>query len=224
MEERGHLAKIKCVAGMKRKYSDSTVQRIKRDTSKPTVQRIRVDTSKRHVFPINKADPVSFTVQFCMRKDPNQEGTRAYSILFGILPKERIRDFSAFDPDNDLPMHGFFVDDLFNLLGQDGTERYLQVRGEYPDLSIEVGRPFRLTFLTIPYPHMCGQLTDAVGDTCFAIDFNSAIPLDEYTPCVVFPGIGNGQCAVEATEMSTCVSWHWPWPCIMIVIIPMQRL
>ena len=96
-------------------------------------------------------------------------------------------------------------------LGQDGTERYLQVRGEYPDLSIEVGRPFRLTFLTIPYPHMCGQLTDAVGDTCFAIDFNSAIPMDGYRPCVVFPDIGHGQCAVEATEVSTCVPWHFGW-------------
>ena len=75
---------------------------------------------------------------------------RAYSILFGILPKERIRDFSAFDPDNDLPMHGFFVDDLFNLLGHDGTKQVLDVRRKCPDLSIQVGRPFRVTLLTVP--------------------------------------------------------------------------
>ena len=95
MEERGHLAKIKCVAGMKRKYSDSAVQTI------------RGNTSKRRVIEINVADPVSFTVQFCMRQDPSEEGTEAHSVLFGILPKERIQEFFDVDEENDLPTHGF---------------------------------------------------------------------------------------------------------------------
>ena len=200
MEERGHLAKIKCVARMKRKYSDSTVHRIKGDTSKPTVQRIRVDTSKRRVIPINVADPVSFTVQFCMRKDPNQEGTRAYSILFGILPKERIQEFFDVDEENDLPTHGFFVDDVFHLWGQDGTNRKLQVRGEYPDLCIEVGHPFRLTYRSEPFPHMLGELTNAAAGMCFTIDFDTGIPRGDYRLCVVFPGIGDGDFVMDASE------------------------
>ena len=74
--------------------------------------RIRVDTSKRCVCPVNVGDRGSFTVQFTMTEDPNQRGRQDYSILFGILPREHIQGFSAFDPDTGLPMHGFFVDDL----------------------------------------------------------------------------------------------------------------
>ena len=51
-------------------------------------------------------------MQFNMTLDPNEQGREDYSILFGILPRKHIEGFSAFDADNELPVHGFFVDDL----------------------------------------------------------------------------------------------------------------
>ena len=58
---------------------------------------------------------------------------------------------------------------------------------------------------------MCGQITDGDSDIRFPIQFEQDIPPKDYTTCVVFPGIGNGECAVEATEVSTCVPWHFGW-------------
>ena len=91
-------------------------------------QRIRADIAKRCVCPITVVDRGSFTAQFNMTLDPNEQGREDYSILFGILPREHIEGFSAFDADNGLPLHGFFADALFNLLGHDGTEQVLDVR------------------------------------------------------------------------------------------------
>ena len=90
-------------------------------------QRIRADTAKRCVCPITVVDRGSFTVQFNMTLDPNQQGREDHSILFGILPREHIEGFSAFDADNELPAHGFFVDDLLNGLGHDGAEQVLEI-------------------------------------------------------------------------------------------------
>ena len=125
-----------------------------------------------------------------LRADPHEEAAQAHSVLFGIIQADRIPE--SFVVEDGEPKHGFFVDDVLNLWAEDGTNRKLQVHGECPDLCIEVGHPVRLTYRRTPFPHMLGQLTNAVGDTCFAIDFNSAIPMDEYRPCVVFPGTGSG--------------------------------
>ena len=87
----------------------------KRKCSDSAVQTITGNTSKRRVIEINVADPDSFTVQFCMRQDPNEEGTEVHSVLFGILQKNRIQEFFDVDEENDLPTHGFFVNDVFHL-------------------------------------------------------------------------------------------------------------
>ena len=92
----------------------------------------------------------TFTVKFRITVDPNQRGRENYSILFGILPATHIQGFSAFDTDKQLPAHGFFVDDLLNGVGPDGTEEVLEIHRKQPELSIQIGRPLHLTLLTVP--------------------------------------------------------------------------
>ena len=88
---------------------------------------IKHDTAKRGVYPVPVLNRGTFTVKFRITVDPNQRGRENYSILFGILPATHIQGFSAFDTDNQLPAHGFFVDDLLNGLGPDGTEEVLEI-------------------------------------------------------------------------------------------------
>ena len=126
---------------MARGYRHTCCYRIKHDCAK----------AKNGFYSIPVSNPTTFTVEYRITKDPNQRGNNKFGILFGLLANEHINGCSAFGADNDLPRHGFFVDDLLNRMGGDTTGEPLEIRNTMPTLCISSANTCRFSLLTVPY-------------------------------------------------------------------------
>ena len=185
---------------MGRGYRHTCCHRIKHDCAK----------AKNGLYSIRVSNPTSFTVEYRITKDPNQRGNNKFGILFGLLANEHINGCSAFGADNDLPRHGFFVDDLLNRVGGDTTGEPLEIRNTMPTLCISSANTFRFSLLTVPYLHLCGEIRQGDQDIQFPIQFKD-LPMDDYRPVIAFTGIGEGVWGVDAKEVRTCFPWHSGW-------------
>ena len=80
------------------------------------------DADRDTVVEIEVPSRSNFTLEFSV-DDGSNNGADKHAILFGIMPRNVVaRPFSL---GNGHPKHGFFVDDLMNCCGQDGTNRRL---------------------------------------------------------------------------------------------------
>ena len=64
----------------------------KRRCGNSEVQTIRGNASEERVIEIKVAHHHGFTVEFCIKEDPNEEAAQAHSVLFGIIQAENQND------------------------------------------------------------------------------------------------------------------------------------
>ena len=163
----------------------------------------------RGVYIIPVQNQTSFTVEFTVTKDANEDANNQHCILLGILSSTDINEDSAFDADDDLPQQGYFLDDLLYRFGGDKTGLPVEIRNSRPTLCISKENTFRLSLVCQPYLHLCGQIRHGQEDISFPIEFTT-IQANDYTPIIWIPK-GKGVWCVEVEEVDTCIPWHSGW-------------
>ena len=122
-------------------------------------QKIRHDCAKgKRVYRIRVNNPTCFTLEYRITEDPNERANNKFGILFGLLPNKDINGRSAFGADDDLPIHGLFLDDLLYRVGGDRTGQPLEIRNTMPTLCISKDNTFRFSLVWEPYLHLGGQI------------------------------------------------------------------
>ena len=162
----------------------------------------------RRVYRIHVQNQTSFTVEFRITEDGNEDANNQYCILFGILSSTDINEDSAFDADDDLPQQGYFLDDLLYRVGGDKTGLPVEIRNSRPTLCISKENTFRLSLVPGPYLHLCGQIRQGQQDIPFPIEFTT-IQANDYSPIIWIRG--KGVWCVEVEEVDTCIPYHTGW-------------
>ena len=164
----------------------------------------------RGVYSIHVQNQTSFTVEFRITEDGNENANNQYCILFGILSSTDMNEDTTLDADHDgLPQHGYFVDDLLYRVGGDRTGLPVEIRNSRSTLCISRENTFRLSLVRQPYPHLCGQIRQGQEDIPFPIEFTSIQP-DDYSP-IIWIRRGTGVWSVEVEEVDTCIPYHNGW-------------